>query len=120
LLREEIQMNSHDDEGVSILMFATLEGNMEILHLLLGHEDVQVNLRDDEGRTAILYAKEAEPLRAFLKRGDVDWSVSDGAESPCFARRFLKENAMASLILVANPRLPEEVYRFCISPFLPQ
>ena len=48
--------NVVDKDGDSALMIAVMNGNEEIVQLLLGREDIEVNATDSSGRTSLMLA----------------------------------------------------------------
>ena len=48
--------NVVDKDGDSALMIAVMNGNEEIVQLLLGREDIEVNATDSSGRTSLMIA----------------------------------------------------------------
>lgn len=52
-----IELNEQNEFGKTLLMKATINGNLKNVKFLLGFQDrIDVNIKDNEGRTALHYA----------------------------------------------------------------
>ncbi|USP76289.1 hypothetical protein yc1106_03563 [Curvularia clavata] len=80
LTREDVDINSKDFEGQTILSCAAQAGNEEVFSMLLRRMDGQVNASDKLGRTALIWASmhgyEAM-VKLLLNTSKVDVNVKD-------------------------------------------
>jgi hypothetical protein len=66
--------------GVTALMFASQQGHVEVVRLLLAHPDVEVNKGPADGATALIVASQrghVEVVRLLLARQDVEVTRRD-------------------------------------------
>jgi ankyrin repeat protein len=49
-------VNAQDEEGMTPLMHAVLQGNIEMIQLLLKSIELKINLQDNQGNTALHHA----------------------------------------------------------------
>lgn len=50
------ELNSLDENGLSLIHWASDRGNLEILKVILNIKGIDINLQDSEGQTAVFYA----------------------------------------------------------------
>ncbi len=88
-----------DDTGTTLLMYAALVGNPEIIRLLVDH-GAQVNASNRSGATALMWAvSRAENVKALLARGaDANARARNGWSALIAATRYGKVDAMKILL----------------------
>ncbi|KAL9565307.1 hypothetical protein ACKAV7_010667 [Fusarium commune] len=77
---EKINVNLHDDEGLTPLSHAAQQGNEEIIQMLLSKPDLDVDAKDDAGMTALAHAAKKGHLGAvelLLNEGKANSRIKD-------------------------------------------
>jgi ankyrin repeat protein len=83
LLGEGRDVNEADGSGCTALMFASEEGHVEVVRLLLARKGVEVNKSKQNGATALMFASyrgHVEVVQLLLARQgvEVNMTKSDG------------------------------------------
>ena len=77
---EDINIKSNHGFGLNVLMWASIEGNTEIVRLLLERPEIDVNMQDKYGYTALIWASRygrEEIVKLLLERPEIDVNVQD-------------------------------------------
>ena len=85
LMSWNIDVNAQNNNGVTLLMIASVNGYTEVLVLLL--EEADPNITDSKGRTALMYASsngQSEAVALLLMTYNADPIVTDNYESTAF------------------------------------
>jgi len=56
LLRSGVDVNEKADDGMTALTFAAMNGNLDIMEILLEEDGIDVNAANDEGTTPLMFA----------------------------------------------------------------
>jgi ankyrin repeat protein len=80
MIKNNFEINSKDDIGISGIHIASMNGNMEVLKWLVDH-DASCSIRDIDGMTPLHYACENNhvDIALFLVRNGADTSVRNKA-----------------------------------------
>ena len=111
-----VEVNAHDTEGMTPLMYAVRNGREESCQLLLQHPHIEVNAVDDRGMTALhlAFAYNIEVFASLLNDSRVEPNIMiqnsmkmlDRCVISCSTEGIEKEIALPQLkLLVANDRV---------------
>lgn len=78
--RDDVNVDSKDNEGRTPLSVAAEEGYEDIVQLLTGRDDVDVDSEDKHGRTPlshVVYNRKVDIVRLLLNRKDVKLDLKD-------------------------------------------
>ena len=56
LINSGVDVNERSEDGMTALIFAAMNGNLEIMEILLEQDGIDVNAANDEGSTALMFA----------------------------------------------------------------
>jgi ankyrin repeat protein len=102
LARDDIEVNSKDGNGETLLQIAVKTGNVKLIRILVARDDLDINPKDKNGETPLQIAVtdrdtgeaiRKEVLRLLLTRDDIDVNSKDkNGKSPL---RLAVENQAA-------------------------
>ena len=71
LQHQDINVNSRGPNGFTALLFAALEGDIDVMRALLEHQDIDFNSQDELGRSPLHLAILVGPIKG-MKHRDID------------------------------------------------
>lgn len=115
LVTRGAHINAHDSNGVSALIKASVNRNLDAVKTLLG-KGADVDARDRYGRTALMYAAEhghAEVVTCLVDRGaDIDAGNHFNVTALMYAIDRKTDVGRTALIMAVSAQKPEEVEIF--------
>lgn len=98
-INKEIDINTQDEYGFTALMWAVLEGHLEIVTKLLKTPGINVNKKNIDGFTALMIAASESNIpviATLLKRPDIDMNVISSSRDSTWNKKtaliLLKDN----------------------------
>ncbi|CCX31727.1 Similar to Putative ankyrin repeat protein RBE_0317; acc. no. Q1RJR6 [Pyronema omphalodes CBS 100304] len=88
LQKDDVAVNSAEDDGSTPLLLAASSGHSEVVRLLLAKDGVEVNKADDTGSTPLSYAARvghSEVMRLLLAKDGVEMNKADNEGSTPFS-----------------------------------
>jgi len=111
-----IGLYSHEQlqEGFASFNRACINGNVEIVKLLMGRDDLNINTLDNEGKTAFHWAcicGHVEIVKLLMDRDDVKMSQVDRGDATAFQYACKGGNIEIVKLLMGRDELKDDISR---------